>query len=68
MKQLKEEKAELTSLKNQQYEEYSGIKARHKQIQVVNQNVHVALGIMPNLPESQKIQRKNTNQAKEQSI
>lgn len=48
MKQLKEEKSKLTSTKNQQYEEYSDIKARHRQIQAVNQNIHTVLGISPN--------------------
>lgn len=60
MKQLKEEKAELTTLKNQQYEEYSNIKARHRQIQTVNQNIHTALGI------SIKREQPNQNNKKKQ--
>ena len=64
MKWLKEEKAGLIALKNQRYEEYSDIKARHRQIQAVNQNIHTALGISTN--RGQLRQQKGKNQ--EQSI
>ena len=48
IKSLKEEKEKLTALKNQQYEEYSDIKARHRQIQAISHNIHSALGISEN--------------------
>ena len=73
IKQLKEEKTKLTALKNHQYEEYSDIKARHRQIQSVNQNVHVALGILQNKEKEHdrtqsKIQKSRVRKKTEQSI
>ena len=64
MKILKEEKAKLTVLKNQQYEEYSIAKARHRELQAVTHNVHTAMGISP----EQAKERTTTHNKKEQSL
>ena len=64
MKMLKEEKSKLTAQKNQQYEEYSIAKARHRELQAVTHNVHTAMGISHEQAEVQN----TTKQDKEQSI
>ena len=64
MKMLKEEKAKLTAQKNQQYEEYSIAKARHRELQAVTHNVHTAMGISP----EQAKERTTTHNKKEQSL
>ena len=56
IKQLEEEKDKLTVAKNRQYEEYSVIKARHRQIQAVNQNIHTVLEI--SMKQEQQKQKK----------
>ena len=61
MKMLKEEKTKLTVLKNQQYEEYSIVKARHRELQVVTHNVHAAMGITP-----QKLKERTAKETKKQ--
>ena len=66
MKMLKEEKAKLTAQKNQQYEEYSIAKARHRELQAVTHNVHIAMGISD---EQAKERTANRHQKqKEQSV
>ena len=64
MKMLKEEKAKLTAQKNQQYEEYSITKARHRELQAVTHNVHAAMDISQEQAKEQNTQK----QKKEQSI
>lgn len=63
IKQLKEEKNNLLVLKNQQYDEYSTFKARHRQIQAVQHNIHTALGVNQRYENS-----KETEKKQEQSI
>lgn len=65
MKMLKEEKSKLTALKNQQYEEYFIVKARHRELQAVAHNIHIALGISP---EQTKERNATARKKKEQSI
>ena len=68
MKMLKEEKAELTALKNRQYEEYTTARDRHRQIQIIAQNVHSALGLSQEHRAEQKQTVSKTSKKKEQSI
>lgn len=63
MKQLKEEKSKLTAIKNQQYEVYSETKARHRQIQAVNQNIHTALGISTRREQPKQREAKKQEQS-----
>ena len=67
MKMLKEEKAKLTAQKNQQYEEYSIAKARHRELQAVTHNVHIAMGISTEQAKERTANRQQ-KQEKEQSI
>lgn len=67
MKMLKEKKEKLTTLKNQQYEEYSIAKARHRELQVVTHNVHSAMGISPKQVKERTSKETQTHK-KEQSI
>ena len=39
IKQLKKQKSELTTLKNQQYEEYSYVRAKYRELQTVHSNL-----------------------------
>ena len=64
IKTLRAEKEELTRLKNQQYEEYSFVKAKHRELQIIRHNIHTALGISP----EQAKERNATAKKKEQSI
>lgn len=54
LKSLKEEKSELISKKNRLYEEYSDVRARHRELQVVRHNVHTALEHSPEKQQSKK--------------
>lgn len=43
VKQLKEKKAELTSVKNEQYEDFCFARSKRREIQTVSTNVHAML-------------------------
>ena len=58
------EKSKLTAQKNQQYEEYSIAKARHRELQAVTHNVHMAMGIIP----EQIKDRTANNQQKQKNV
>mgnify|MGYP004656412365 CR=1 FL=1 len=64
LKTLRAEKEELTKLKNQQYKEYSFVKAKHRKLQTVSHNIHTALGIS----QEQLKERESVYKGKEQSI
>ena len=68
MKLLKEEKVRLTAQKNQQYEEYSIAKARHRELQAVTHNVHAAMGISPQQEKERNSRNINSHPKTEQSI
>ena len=72
IKQLKEQKAALTSKKNLLYEEYSYARAKYRELQTVSQNVHDMLDIPKSkMLEKDKIlqkERTNANSKTGQSI
>ena len=64
IKQLKEQKATLTSKKNLLYEEYSYARAKYRELQTVSQNVHDMLDIPKSkMPEKDKILQKERTKA-----
>lgn len=64
IKQLKEEKNNLLALKNQQYDEYSTFKARHRQIRAVQHNIHTALGVNQRYENSKETEKNKSSQFK----
>ena len=68
IKQLKEQKAVLTSKKNQLYEEYSYARAKYRELQTVSQNVHEMLDIpKSNETSKDKILEKERSKTKSKS-
>ena len=67
MKMLKAKKAELTAQKNQQYEDYSSVRARHRQLQAITYNIHSAMGVALTEDKSKENGKSQSDRSTEKS-